>query len=190
MKKIVGIVAALAIVMLMGATAYAADATDAVGATVTGEPICTMSISSTDLSIDAPTDAGEHDVEFTTGSPITMEITDNIVAPVQDAAIISAQAISSEPSQYWDTQGDTYLIYLDNGIWTPAADNDATPLVSQDEQIFFSGSEDYIFFGSSPSGEILHGTLEFPLYLYVQEGKRLYGDTADSITIQFTFVDN
>jgi hypothetical protein len=166
--------------------AYAAD--DTLGTQIDGSAICVLSVTSSNLSITAPTGVGASTTAFT-NSPIEMELTDNDCTPVALGEFLTVQATSSEPAQYADTQGDTYYIELGEPTWTPAADNDVTPMDPAGSVVMFSEYESPIQFGVSPTGNILHGTVSIPAYLAIESGYRLRGDTSDSITIQFTFVD-
>ena len=191
MKHLLGtFILAIGTFALACGLAYAED-TDTMGAQIDGSAICILSITSSDLSITAPTGVGPiEDVELT-NSPIVFEITDNDATPVASTAIVTVVGSGTAPDQYLDGGTDPkYLIYFDEAVWTASADNDVTPVVDSSDALYYdSGAENVIAFGSSPTGSILHGTVSLPTYLYIDTDTRLRGDTSDSIVMQFTFTD-
>lgn len=189
MKRITKILTVLAgVLFLASGVAYAADATATIGASVNGSPICTLSISSSDLDITAPTAAGLSTTAFT-NSPITMELTDNDLDAVT-GDILSVAISSSVPDQYGTTgAGITYYISLGAAAFSAEPDSEITAgEVSSSAITLTDSSAAALSFGTA-SGKILHGVVTQAANLVVNADKRVYGDTSDSITIEYTLTD-
>jgi hypothetical protein len=177
------------VLVLAGTAAYAADATDTIGATINGTPICTLSITSSDLAVTAPTTMGLSTTTFT-NSPIAMDIDDNTVLTVTSGTDILKVKISSTPPTNYGANG-LYQINLGAGTFTPDADSELTAgEVSSTASVNLTDSDQVVMEFGTASGKVLTGAFSQAANLIVNADKRVYGNTSDSITIQFTFVDN
>lgn len=177
------------ILVLAGTVAYAADQTDTIGATINGTPICTLSITSSDMTVTAPTTKGPSTTTFD-GSPIVMTVEDNTVLTVTSGTdILKAKISSSLPDQYGSSK--TYQINLGAATFTPAADSELTAgEISSSATVNLTGSDQVVAEFGTASGKVLTGGFSQAASLIVNSDKRVYGNTSDSITIQYTFVDN
>jgi hypothetical protein len=124
-----------------------------------------------------------------------MDIDDNDVSTVTEGTDILTVRISSTlPDQYVGGAGsqDAYHISLGDPTFTPDADSEITAgEVSADAVLTLSTTgQAAMEFGAGASGKILTGAFSQPANLVINADKRLYGDTSDSITIEYTFVDN
>ena len=173
--------------MMAGGMVCLADDTDTIGATILGGAVCEVTITSSSLNITAPTGVGPSSTAFT-NSPIVMEILDNDITPSYHDDFLTIKGEGTEPPQY----GSTYAVAFTTATWTPSGDNTVTPIITINDpymDVDFSSATTVLRIGESPTGSVLHGTVSLPAYLYIDTGKRIRGDTSDSVTIQFTLVD-
>lgn len=194
MKNIVFTIMMVLGLALFTSTAFAADATDGLGATIDATRVFSISITSSAMTVDAPSGLGPSTTEFT-NSPIVVVINDNAFEPTADEVIAKAKmiALSDNQSQY----GTDSVYYLSLGavqIVSAEAENDfGGALADIGGPYAFSGLNDehdiYKCTVADTTARNSHATFNLTLSLVVNDGKRLYGDTADSATIQFTVVD-
>jgi hypothetical protein len=170
---------------LAGGLAYA-DSTDTIGGQIDGSAICTLAISSSDLSVTAPTAAGPSSTAFT-NSPITMELTDNDVNTVT-GNILTAEITTSLPDEYGT--GNTYYIEFEAGTYTAEGDGDFAAGEVSASAVDLTGSAQAVLAFGTASGNILHATFSQPANLVINSDKRVIGSTSEALTIQYTFVDN
>lgn len=188
MKKILSIFTiALGTLILAIGTVQAEDVTDTIDLGITGTPRCEMSIGSSDLTITAPTSMGPSTTTFT-NSPVTFELLDN---DTSSAVALKVKISSSLPSQY----GTDNVYYISNAMpsVTPAVDSDFTSgIISASWQPTdaLTTSDKNIMEVTSDGGDIFHVTGGQAMSLVVNANKRVRGDTSDSFTIQYTFVDS
>lgn len=185
MKKLLKIFTiALGTLVLAIGTVFAADVTDTVDVGITGTPKCEISISSSDMTVTAPTEVGEQWEAFV-NAPVAIELLDN------DAGLpnLKVKISSSLPDQYGTDE--TYYIHAFAPIMSPVADSDFTAgVLSKDIAIgALTTSDQYVFLSNSDAGDIFHFTLTHQMALVVNTDKRVRGDTSDGFTIQYTFVD-
>jgi hypothetical protein len=176
--------------MLLASVAYAADVDDTAGATVQATAINTLSITSGAMSITAPTGVGPSTTTLT-GSPVYLYMVDNNFN--MGGQILNAKISSSIPAQYGTSNTYYLLIASDGASFSELSDSDIDGTeVEFNSGVQLSASDQGVMsiYGDSTSTEyILRGTYALPVQLVINSGKRIRGDTSDSITIQFTFTD-
>jgi hypothetical protein len=180
---------AVGMLLVAGGVAWAADVTETAGAAITGTSRCEISISTGSLSVTAPTGAGPSTTSFSPSS-VSMEIMSNNVS--SDSWYVQARISSTLPDQYG--QSKTYSIIggdsSSGGSFTASADSDWTSGdASSFSGIFFTDTNQIFIESYNASGSVVHGTVTQSIDLAIYAGKRMYGDTSDSVTLQYTFVD-
>lgn len=198
MKKILFLLIAALGVLMVAASVYASDQTDTTGATINGEAIHTMSITSgSSMSYHDPGDMGPQTYELT-GSPVTLVIADNDVAVGIESgtSIVTTQVTGTIPEQYglFNREHTYFFATVSGATWTPDADNDVTPVgINQTYGGVIAYSDnapfDVLVASDTTTGKVLTGHIDLPVSLLVNNERRIYGGTSDSLTITFTFID-
>lgn len=186
MKSLMKIlIIAVGMLVVAGGIAYAADVTVESSNAITGTTRLELSITSSNLSVSAPTTKGPSTTTFN-NSPIVATILDN----TNGMTSLKAKISSSLPDQYGTSK--TYYIKLGVPVFSPAADSEITAgevsatngdrsLTTSDQSVLDSLGGSY--------GTILSGSVSQSASLIINTDKRAYGDTSDSITIQYTLSD-
>jgi hypothetical protein len=180
------LIIAVGMLMVAGSIAYAADVTVESGNAITGTKKCELTISGSDLSVSAPTTMGLSTTTFA-NSPIGMTILDNQLDSVV-GTILNVKISAGKPS-YYGTSG-IYYIKLGAPSFTMANDSEITAgELSTTTGVNLTDADQGALGFNTASGTVLSGSVTFSASLIVNANKRVYGDTSDSITIQYTLID-
>lgn len=174
-------------VLAVASAARAADGVDTLGTAVKGQQHCSLSIAEGSPSYADPGTTVGYELIEMTGSPIDIEMTDNYLADTSgELTLLGVKILDPLPSQlgptYHITLGGTLTFYPDNGC----SDVNVIP----GSPVFTDGVEraSVRCFGGC-GGHLLHATIHQKFFVLIKANKRLYGDTSDSIILQYTLYD-